>query len=207
MKPGRRWLFNGLTSLSLLICLATITIWVRSYWRADEFYVERQMQRWEFVSGYGFLEARVNERCLTEITISPTVPLKIRYLGPRQPYFNGLRAGHVDFEPRFLLPHHRGSFLRLLGFKWEIDGSFPSPANWQITTVENIWTEHGRCLGAPAWFITIVTALLPVCWIVGASRNRRQCRRIANSQCVKCGYDLRATPGRCPECGTVPPRV
>ena len=51
------------------------------------------------------------------------------------------------------------------------------------------------------WAPATLTALLPGAWLW--RRIRRYRRQVVAGYCSNCGYDLRATPDRCPECGTI----
>ena len=55
-------------------------------------------------------------------------------------------------------------------------------------------------LVVPYWAILLVSLLTPLA--ARPFRGRRARRRVAAGLCVKCGYDLRASPRVCPECGT-----
>ena len=47
--------------------------------------------------------------------------------------------------------------------------------------------------------------VLPACWAAAFVRRRRAARaaRLRSGLCLACGYDVRASPGRCPECGAM----
>jgi hypothetical protein len=55
-----------------------------------------------------------------------------------------------------------------------------------------------RMIGIPFWPIVWLFAMPPaIAW----QRRRVRRRRQRQGLCARCGYDLRASAGRCPECG------
>jgi hypothetical protein len=61
-----------------------------------------------------------------------------------------------------------------------------------------VFVTHHRLIVIPYWLPTTLFALAPTAWLIGRTRRRRRQRA---GLCPNCGYDLRATPDRCPECG------
>ena len=183
----RRRLLNLLTALSLLLCVAAVGLWVRSYWRYDSVAVvdntvERQgdhgvlWRSYAASSGRGMLRLMVEDH---EIRIRSDEP----WPAPRQAW--ELRRFAGNLAPRLDLTHGRGwlGISSGSGFGMGSGGS-----------------SHERYLTVPHWAVAFAAAVLAAP-LVQRGRTRRVRQRHRAGSCPTCGYDLRATPGRCPECG------
>ena len=79
--------------------------------------------------------------------------------------------------------HFREPLVDWLGFRW-------SPWSPPVVAFD---------LTIPSWAIVLPSAIPTVWWLISYRRRQRASRA---GMCPVCGYDLRATPLRCPECGT-----
>jgi hypothetical protein len=87
-------------------------------------------------------------------------------------------------------PNHR-----FMSFGW---GLCDAKAELRMPSSATLWV-----LSIPYWFLTVFFGAYPIGRICLSLRRRQ---RFNLGKCEACGYDLRATPGRCPECGTAPSR-
>jgi hypothetical protein len=165
--PMRRRLFALLSALSLLLCVATCVLWVRSYLGSD--YVS-------LTTGFDNTYPAFSQRYwIKEYTVEAA-------------------SGRVRIQSRRLRSEYP-----------------PSQSTWHLSWSSDPHLGFGAYLGGgkhtvaryvfPLWWPVMVTGLMPTLFVF---TRRHRNRRFGNSFCARCGYDLRATPDRCPECGTVP---
>jgi hypothetical protein len=81
------------------------------------------------------------------------------------------------------------------------------PILWNFSILPTYFGRPGipnfrvRRVTVPLWVLVLVSG------IPWASRHIwKRLHYRATGSCHVCGYDLRATPDRCPECGTIPPK-
>lgn len=69
------------------------------------------------------------------------------------------------------------------------------PIVHRLNASQGSWWE----IALDYWSLCVLLAILPAGWLVGRYRSSRR----KTHCCRSCGYDLRATPERCPECGAL----
>jgi hypothetical protein len=169
--------FNVLAAVSLLLCVATVLLWVRSQFAYD--LVFRNI-RDGAAGDLRMLDARCSQG-LAELTVttihSPNgYRTNIAPLGRAQ-WGHSSTAVPIRDGPTWYWFYHpvRSTFLLAPG----VTG----------------WSEQWS-VGCRLWPVAVVLAVAPLVRMLWH-------RSFEPGRCPTCGYDMRATPERCPECGTV----
>ena len=102
----------------------------------------------------------------------------------------------VHRYPTELTPDHAGPFY-LRQPSHDLQRERPSPSLWNHLGFFLLDPPEFGVI-VPLWVLALVTAALPAYHASAFARARKRRR---TGLCPSCGYDLRATPGRCPECG------
>ena len=189
-----RRLFTLLSALSLLLCAAAAVLWVRSYYPGHVY-------RWSYHDAQRMqiddddLLLHEGGFCIwRQSCVTTEREIFERYRGSRsERHFERLVR-----DNRWTVPYPDYPDMN----EWP-------PALWSLGfcftraryTIGPEVSGEARVTRVPLWPAVALTTPLPAVWAFKWARRRQRRRRRARGLCPRCGYDLRATPGRCPECG------
>ncbi|MDB5355283.1 MAG: hypothetical protein JWN24_1736 [Phycisphaerales bacterium] len=171
----RRRLFTLAAAGSLLLCVATGVVWVRS----DD---ARSAVRFDW-RGAGY--ALYSDRGRIGVDNSPAID-DFRVEQRR------VILKELEKQQRLM------AFLASKGDEEKNRPTFMENPNWITTAAAN--EPAAIRYAVPYWPIILVLLILPAIWLMG---YRRSLIRLGRGCCRGCGYDLTGnTSGVCPECGT-----
>jgi hypothetical protein len=179
----RRRLFTVLAVLSLLLCVAALVFWIRTR-RVDYFGT--------YTTGH---EPAGRTTVGAGATRKGLMFWVIRGPSGWAPGFGGstwegpVGAGYDRFDSFT----HADKRVAFAGFRYYVRAGGGTGVGGPSTVYH---------LNVPYWLAVAAAAVPPGLWVRAWLKRRR-----SQGLCPTCGYDLRATPERCPECGTIPAKL
>jgi hypothetical protein len=184
-----RWSFIIKWCRRIAVVALIIAFWVRSYSREDRISVALlQSQCWT-----------VNHQGRISLQVARVQPVAVTGLD-----FSTKQTAQLDGSP---LPHLGANIIALP------DGSKARPYALEVRSAPGIAVASARLSGSNRkgtlgsvtlhWSLVITLTILGMALQNALAAFRR--RSFGSVTCSTCGYDLRATPDRCPECGTPVP--
>jgi hypothetical protein len=189
-----RHLLTLCSATSLLLCVVVCVLWARSY-RLGSFgefigslHTRTAAPAYHYsCAGIYSSHGSLGVGFMHQVT-SVNDPWQVIYPDGRRLVWDGREC----FERYPFMSMPRPTALNEWGFcaRW---------ASWPIGSALVTARHWSRGIAVPHWLVAFSAAILPA---VHARRVWRPMRQRQRGHCVRCGYDLRASPDRCPECGT-----
>jgi hypothetical protein len=182
----RRWVFRIAAAFSLATGLVAASLWIRSEFRCDAVMIPGETSLCWIESTRGNFYFRFEEDELQAKLIAKSKGRSIERFSAS--------PGVISFS---LLGAHRGipskeHDCHFTGFSYsQTSTGVANGLGTPRVRVRDLTVSYG-------WLLAISVAF-PVYWAI---KRCVMSRREAHGGCKCCGYDLRATPHRCPECGT-----